>query len=185
MKKHATQFKLMVVAMLLLFSVVAFSNRVRALPKCPSCRNLHFSFGMLGITSGQTARLSVVNAIPVGPPSLPSSPPQTPVRVDLMFVDVAGNPIVTIGGQLLHTTVLLSPGQSAFLDLNGDAIPVGPPILPSGPPNRVLIRAVVPNCERCNQGFVIPTLEVFENTSGKTTLLMPDTPALNRDRDND
>lgn len=186
MKTIANRSKLLSVAALLLLLIFAITltTRVGAVPTCPNCRNLHYSFGMLGITSGQTARLSVVNAIPVGPPQIPVGPPNMPVRVDLMFVDENGNPI-TAGGQLLHTTVILSHGQSAFLDLVGDAIPVGPPSIPGGPPNRIQFRALLPNCEHCNRGFVIPTLEVFDNATGKTSLLMPDTPALARDRDDD
>jgi hypothetical protein len=152
------------------------AHRVSALPKCPGCENLRFTFGMVGIAAGQTARLNVVNAIPVGPPQLPSGPP---VRVTIMFVDANGNPF-NIGGALLQTTVMLSPGQSAFLDLNSDAIPVGPPIIPSGPPTRIQIRALVSDCEGCSSGLVVPTLEVFDNATGKTTLALPDTPAIGR-----
>jgi hypothetical protein len=152
-------------------------NQASALPKCPSCRNLLFSFGMLGISTGQTARLNVVNAIPVGPPQ----------QVTLMFVDANGRPFINAAGQLLSSSVLLGPGQSAYLDLNGDNIPIGPPNIPGGPPSipvgppiRVQFRALIPDCEGCNRGLVVPTLEMFDNASGKTTLVMPDTPAVTK-----
>jgi len=131
---------------------------------------------MLDITAGQTARLNVVNALPQPPPIYPSPPP---TRLTLMFVDGNGNPF-NIAGAPLQTTVTLGPGQSAFLDLNGDALPVGPPVYPSPPPQRVQIRAVLPSCDGCDQGFVIPTLEMFDNATGKTTLVVPDTPAIAR-----
>ncbi|HKQ74789.1 MAG TPA: hypothetical protein VJ810_13940 [Blastocatellia bacterium] len=153
------------------------AKRASALPTCPSCRNLLFSFGMLGITAGQTARLNVVNAIPVGPPQ----------RVTLMFADANGRPFINAGGQLSSSSVILGPGQSAYLDLNGDAIPIGPPNIPGGPPSipvgppiRVQFRALIPNCDGCNHGLLVPTLEVFDNASGKTTLVMPDTPAITK-----
>src|SRR5262249_6515069 len=141
------------------------ASHVSALP-CPGgCQHAtSFTFGMLGITPGQTARLNVVNAIPVGPPTIPVGPP---IRVTLMFVDGNGNPF-SIAGVPLQTTVTLGPGQSGFLDVNGDAIPSGPPIIPSGPPTRVEIRALVSECEGCSTGLVVPTLEVFENATGRT-----------------
>jgi len=131
---------------------------------------------MVGITAGQTARLNVVNALPQPPPQLPTPPPQI---VTLMFVDANGNPI-NIGGAPLQATVTLSPGQSTFLDLNGDAYPSPPPIYPTPPPSRVQIRALVSDCVGCSSGLVVPTLEVFDNATGKTTLVMPDTPAIAR-----
>jgi hypothetical protein len=174
-----------VIAVAALVAIAIFcalpAGRVSALPNCTGCRNFKFSFGMLGITPGQTARLNVVNAIPNGPPQIPSGPPS---RVTLMFVDSNGNPF-SVGGALLHTTVTLLPGQSAFLDLNGDAIPVGPPSAPNGPPNRVQIRALVSDCEGCGRGLVVPTLEVFDNATGRTILVMPDTPAIKRGESDD
>src|SRR5262245_10194459 len=166
--------KIIVVALaaIAIFCVLP-AGRVRALPGgCSRC-NLRFTFGMVGITAGQTARLNVVNALPQPPPNLPNPPPN---RVTLMFVDSSGNP-VNIGGAPLQTTVTLSPGQSAFLDLNGDAYPSPPPNLPNPPPQRVEIRALVSDCEGCGSGLVVPTLEVFDNATGRTTLVMPDTPA--------
>jgi len=178
MKLNATS-KIIAVAALAAIAIYCAlpAARVRALPICGSgCANLRFTFGMVGITAGQTARLNVVNALPQLPPQLPSPPT---VRVTLMFVDSSGNP-VNIAGAPLQTTVTLSPGQSAFLDLNGDAVPNGPPTIPNGPPTRVQIRALVSDCEGCDSGLVVPTLEVFDNATGKTTLVMPDTPAIAR-----
>jgi len=170
MKLNATS-KIIAIAALAAIAILCArpARRVSALPMCPNCMNLRFTFGMVGIAAGQTARLNVVNAVPIGPP----------VRVTLMFVDGNGNPF-NIGGVLLQTTVRLSPGQSSFLDLNGDAIPVGPPIIPPGSPTRTQIRALVSDCEGCSSGLVVPTLEVFDNVTGKTTLMMPDTPAITR-----
>jgi hypothetical protein len=174
MKLNETSKVIAVVALVAIAIFCALpAVRGSALPNCSGCRNLKFTFGMLGITPGQTARLSVVNALPSGPPQIPVGPPS---RVTLMFVDSNGNPF-SIGGAPLHTTVTLLPGQSGFLDLNGDAIPVGPPQIPIGPPNRVQIRAVVSDCEGCSRGLIVPTLEVFDNATGRTMLVMPDTPA--------
>jgi len=177
MKLNATSKAIVVAA---LAGVAIFcalpAGRVNALPNCPTCRNLRFTFGMVGISPGQTARLNVVNAIPPGPPN---SPPGPPIRVTLMFVDSTGNPF-NIGDAPARTTVTLHPGQSTFLDLSlsGDAFPVGTPNIPPGPPTRVQLRALVSDCEGCSRGLVVPTLEVFDNATGKTALVMPDIPAI-------
>ncbi|HMG32621.1 MAG TPA: hypothetical protein VKM94_01685 [Blastocatellia bacterium] len=176
MKLNATS-KIAIAALAVVGSFCALpAGRVRALP-CPGgCQHAtRFTFGMLGITTGQTARLNVVNALPVDPPSIPVGPP---IRVTLMFVDGNGNPF-NIAGAPLQTIVTLGPGQSGSLDLNSDAIPNGPPTVPNGPPIRVQIRALVAECEGCSRGFVVPTLEVFDNATGKSTLVIPDTPAIN------
>src|SRR5262245_9519340 len=103
MKLNATSKIIAVAALVAIVIYCALpAGRVRALPMCGTgCVNLRFTFGMLGITTGQTARLNVVNALP--------QPPST--RVTLMFVDANGNP-VNIAGAPLQTTVTLSPGQS-------------------------------------------------------------------------
>jgi len=100
-----------------------------------------------------------------------------------MFVDGTGNPF-NIGGVQVQTNVTLIPGQSAFLDLNADAIPSGPPNMPGGTQSRTQIRAIISKCDGCNKGFVVPTLELFDNTTGRTTLVMPDTPAIKPDSEN-
>ena len=78
------------------------------------------SFGMMGLTLNQTARLNVawVSAgCPLNPRLLASiALPQVPVQ--LVFVDRQGVP-------LARQTVQLTPGQSASLNLNGSAIPAG------------------------------------------------------------
>ena len=138
MKTLNTRFDFIAIAVLaLVVASVSLVSRVRALPLCPSCQNLRFSFGMVVITAGQTARLSVVNALPIGPPQLPVGPPSIPsgptAHLDLMFVDASGNPF-TVGGAVSHTTVALGPGQSAYFDLNGELSRTAHPLFPAGHP---------------------------------------------------
>jgi hypothetical protein len=142
--------------------------------------------GMIGITAGQTARLNVVNAIPQGPPSIPGGPPTVPSGppqlVELMFVDSNGNQLLDAAGVSVKTTLTLGAGESAFLDLNANAIPKGPPNLPSGPPDfggRVQLRALVrampvgpPQRGEEHAGSIITTLEVFDNVTAKTSFVM-------------
>ena len=56
-----------VIALAALVAIAIFcalpAGRVSALPNCTGCRNLKFTFGMLGITPGQTARLNSADRI--------------------------------------------------------------------------------------------------------------------------
>jgi len=83
------------------------------------------AYGMVSITSGQTARLNVY--LPPGPPSR-QIPPGPPTRVQLSLMDANGNLAVQspcdprsidcVGGSQVN--VMLAPGQSTFLEVSGD-----------------------------------------------------------------
>ena len=127
---------------------------------CPSCR---INFGMLGITSGQTARLNVVR---LGEPpepdrSNPHPEPERPVQVELMFFDSQGN-------VLLRSTETLMPGHAAFLDFDGATLPREP--ADTFPPtggisNRTQIRGAVQVLGTPPTGDrnLAATVEVFDN----------------------
>ncbi|MCI0549810.1 MAG: hypothetical protein L0287_02515 [Anaerolineae bacterium] len=103
--------------------------------------------GVIGITQGQTARLTLVNwenqSIPVA----------------LQLLDVNGK-------VLAETTTELAPGQSISIEANGDNL------VPE-PPTRLELRAQViityPR-DPCD----IPSLEVYDNVTGKTTVIVTD-----------
>jgi hypothetical protein len=132
------------------------------------------SFGMVGIASGQTARLNLVLSQPqVAGGQLP---PGLPVRVQLSLVDAMGNPLLPSscapGADLClgatAQSVSLVPGQSTFLDVTGDQVIDGSgraeiravaKVYPPGPP-------VVP-------ANLIATLEIIDNATKKTILLYP------------
>jgi hypothetical protein len=130
---------------------------------CPTCR-----FGMVGITRGQTARLNVVNVSDVQCPSSDDVPPGAcRAQVDLIFFD-------RLGRTLARSTETLTPGRAAFLDLNGDTLErLGA---------RAEIRAAVitppPDPDRSSRVALIATVEVFNNENGRTTVVVPVTPAL-------
>ena len=117
--------------------------------------------GVLGLTAGQTARLNVF-----GPP-FPNglAVPAAPIRAcsaTLSFVDPQNN-------HLKDSNVLIAPGQSTFLDLNADTD------LPARTA-RLQIRGVVtiqfPDPVFCS---AIPTVEVIDNATGRTTAILAQT----------
>jgi len=130
---------------------------------------------MLGITAEQTARLNVVNT-----KTCAQAQPCSPAQVELRFVNSNGTPITNADGQPRQSTATLASGQSAFLDLNGAS-------LLQSYAGRVQIRAEVPACIGCgnSKGTVLATLEIFDTATGKTTLVMPDYPAISSREDDD
>ena len=130
------------------------------------------SYGMVGIASGQTARLNVY--FPPGPPSR-QFPPGPPLRVQLSLMNAHGSlaiqsacdprSIDCLGGS--QTSVMLAPGQSAFLDVSGDQL--------AGGLSRAEIRPVVsvipPGPPGVPANAIITTFEVIDNATSKTVLL--------------
>src|SRR5262245_15940576 len=97
-------------------------------------------FGMVGLGKHQTARLSVV-----------ATPPNPICEGVLSFADSAGNPV---GGS---RSVVLSSGQAAFLDLNGNDL-----VQSLG--QRVEVRPVFTQ----ESGSCQTSAEVFEQLTGST-----------------
>ena len=134
------------------------------------------SFGMVGITRGQTMRLNIVNLIP--PPDPGRQLPPDPCRVVLSFRDAAGHPFTNSDGQPIRRVVELQAGQSAFLDLNGDmfggppstnADTTGPARLQLRPFVRVLSAPPDPD-RQYPPDPCRATMEVFDNASGRTSI---------------
>ena len=180
MKKLNTKSKFIALAGMAVIGMAAiwtFNNRASAkpMPSCGGGCTALFDFGMLGITSEQTARLSVVNI-----KACTQSRPCTPAQVALRFVNSNGTPVTNADGYPIgSSTVTLASGQSAFLDLSCPGGCTGPA--------RVQFRAEVPSCIGCGEGkgTVLATLEIFDNATGKTTLVMPDYPAISSHGDDD
>lgn len=120
------------------------------------------AFGMFAITHGQTARLNVVSIPPLaGNTSVEmATVPNQPMVVELTFFDSQGM-------MLMQSTESLLPGHAAFLDLNGITFE-----------RRTEIRARVhvlesPGDPDRNKIKVVATIEVFDNETGKTMVLLP------------
>ena len=108
-----------------------------------------FKSGMVGVARGQTVRINVVNTA-----AEPSSLAKT------AWIQGWGNPRSEM---LQQATFTLEAGASVFTDLNGDAI-VGHKEV------RHEIRAEVTILNDPNSACAV-TMEVFDNDSGKTTVL--------------
>ncbi|HLJ50696.1 MAG TPA: hypothetical protein VKU01_32005 [Bryobacteraceae bacterium] len=107
--------------------------------------------GMVGLAPGQTARLNVLN------PGLPA-PAGTAVICSgtLSIQDDKQN-------ELKNTSVSVLPGQSSAVDLNADTdLKIS---------TRIQIRGVVSSFRTC----LVPTLEIFDNATGKTTVIVTQT----------
>ena len=160
--------------------------QIRRVHAMPTMVEDQARFGMVGLTRGQTMRLNVVNLIP--PPDSEKQFPPDPCRVVLSFRNASGQPFNnTLSDSFLARTVTLQPGESAFLDLDGDqyAPPSTNADVAPGPARmqlRPFVRVVsAPNGHDYPPDPCRTTMEVFDNTSGRTSLFALGTPNFNPD----
>jgi len=108
---------------------------------------VEFNFGSIGITRGQTVRLSTVN---LG---------VEPINLSLNFTDQEGRLIK-------QSSETLERGHSIFLDLTPGTIDQAA--------GRLQIHASIEASDRGrNEGRqLIPTLEVFDNETGQTRVIL-------------
>jgi hypothetical protein len=120
--------------------------------------NPTFSFGMIGIGTGQTVRLNVVNLVRT-PPPVAISIAQVPCKVELDLYDGQGKLVKQ------KTVANLSFGQADFLDLARSEL--------STTAAHVDVSAAVK--VGSTQSFfcnISTTLEVFDNVTGVTTAIL-------------
>jgi hypothetical protein len=121
-------------------------------------------FGAVGLANLQVARLNVVN---IGDPTIT---PPGPCRVGLSFLDDQGVIVNYRNGRPAATELDLPKGVSRSLDMSAAAIIIdgvrrqfrGLVVLPPPPTNG--------SADPCAN--VIPTLEIFEQRTGRTTLFL-------------
>jgi len=129
---------------------------------------VRFLPGLIGLASGQHARLSVI-CLPPKPD--PAAVPGDPTAVELTF-------FTDQGAVIAASQVLVGPGESKFLDIGFEdvvnALPPGSPV----PVNRVEIRAAaveIPNpagAGRHPPELCIPSLEIYDVDTGRTTFAL-------------
>lgn len=136
-------------------------------PSTPAVNRI--SFGMIGITHGQTARLNVTN------------PDETrPMIINWKLVDIDGEVLHRRDGQPIERTMTLAAGHSAFLQVNADNL-LGRDEL------RLNFRAVVtfyqadsPDNNPLPPDPCMPSVEIINNVSGTTALTQSALPAVQR-----
>jgi hypothetical protein len=130
----------------------------RLAPTIPVLPSPTFSFGMIGIGTGQTARLNVVNLVRT-PSPVAISIAQVPCKVELDLYDSQGKLIKQ------KTVANLGFGQADFLDLlRSELNTTAAHVDVSG-----VVKVASTQSFFCN---VSPTLEVFDNVTGATTAIL-------------
>jgi hypothetical protein len=120
--------------------------------------NPTFSFGMIGIGTGQTVRLNVVNLVRT-PPPVAISIAQVPCKVELDLYDGQGKLVKQ------KTVANLSFGQADFLDLARSEL--------STTAAHVDVSAAVKvGSTQSFFCYISTTLEVFDNVTGVTTAIL-------------
>lgn len=143
-------------ALVLISATVTAQDRFT--PAIPSLANPTFSFGMIGLGTGQTARLNAVNLVRVAPP-LAVAIAQIPCKVEFDLYDGQGKLIKQ------STVANLGFGQADFLDLARSEI--------TSTATHVDITGVVK--VGSGQSFfcnISSTLEIFDNVTGVTTAVL-------------
>ena len=122
-------------------------------------------FALVGIAEGQSLRVNALNAGSI------ASSAASSCEVTLRFLDIKG-------AALRETVVKLTPGHGAGLDLNRAQA--------SDQPGRVQVRAILlfghtwggaargPEAREQFDCNIVPSLELFDAATGRTTLVLTD-----------
>ncbi len=163
--------KLTAVIALVVIATAGANLRTKAQDQLPPPVNDRYAlFGMVGITRGQIARLSVskLQSPPVG------DLPPGPSRVEMSFVDADGNTLVNPEGQPIRRIVMLEPGRSTFLQINANNLLARDETRLNFRPVVKVIPPPVPESQTQPPPIgEATTLEVIETATAKTVLLYP------------
>lgn len=157
---------LVALAALMTLGILRGSRQVQAQDEVAPPNTVRVSFGTIGITSGQTLRVTVANT------NMPNDPnwPPGPIRVVMTLRDMNGILVRDYRtGEVIRKAVDLERGDAAFLDVDYERLP------PS--PIRAQLRPVVvvtpPPITEAGQEAIPPesavtTVEVINNSNGRT-----------------
>lgn len=167
--KRTLTIAAVIVALAAIAAFVVFRNTqpVHAQDQLPLSVNDRISFGMVGITAGQTMRISVTNVIP---PPVGDLPPG-PYRVVLRFLDGSGHVIRNRSGEVIRRVATLENGQSTFLDLDFGELPPGP----IRAQFRAVVNAVPPPTGDLPPPVgdrIVSTVEVINNANDRTQFVL-------------
>jgi hypothetical protein len=165
---------LVALAALLTLGVFRGTRQVHAQDQLPPPVNDRVSFGMVGITEGQTVRVNVSNFIAPNDSGFPPGP----IRVVVRFLNSAGRPVTNRGGDVIRQVVELQRGESTSLDINFGELPPGP--------IRAQLRAVItetpPPVGESNPfppgPYTVQTVEVINNANGRTVFALSGPPSI-------
>ena len=165
---------LLAIGTLMTLSAFHGTRKVQAQDQLPPPVNDRISFGMVGITEGQTVRVNVTNFIAPND----SGYPPGPTRVVIRFLNSAGRPVTNRAGEVIRRVVDLQRGESTFLDINYSELPPGP--------TRAQLRAVIteqpPPVDGTNAfppgPSTVQTVEVINNANGRTVFALSGPPAI-------
>jgi hypothetical protein len=163
-------------AIIATFGIFQSTKSVQAQDQLPPPVGDRISFGMVGITAGQTMRVNVSNIIAASDSGFPPGP----TRVAFIVVNSRGQALRNRSGVVIRKTVELERGDSTFLDIDFGEIP--PPI-----GDRLQLRAVItvvpPGSPDSNQiplvgDRIVSTVEVINNANGRTQFAISALPAI-------
>lgn len=164
-------------AAIMTLAIFRSTQTVRAQDQQPLPTNDRISFGMVGITSGQTLRVNVANSIMPNDVSLPPGPS----RVVMSFRYGNGNAVRdSRTGQVVRRIVELERGNSAFLDLDYDQLPPGPVRAQIRPVVVVQQPLPVGDMNAIPYDSAVPSVEVINNANGRTQFAVFTHPAVAR-----
>lgn len=166
-------------AILTAFGIYQSTQPVNAQDQLPPPTNDRLSFGSVGITSGQTLRVSIANTIMPADVNLPPGPIRVAINFRLMNGSLARDGRT---GEVIRKVVDLNRGDTTFLDLDYADLPPGP--------SRVQLRPVVisvqpPPVPDSGQipyplDAIVPTVEVVNNANGRSQFAVFTHPAVAR-----
>ena len=133
------------------------------------------SFPMVGITAGQTLRMTVANTIMPNDMNLPPGP----VRVVITFRAMNGQLLRNRSGDLIRRAVDLERGDATFIDLDYDALPPGP-VRSQVRPVVVVTPPPVHDTNAYPDDAIVSSGEVISNANGRTQFLVFTHPAAAR-----
>ena len=171
-RRIVTSLALVALAALVSLGIFRGERRAHAQDQTPPPTGDRMSFGMVGITQGQTARINVANVLTQNDPNYPPGP----TRVVLIFLNNDGQLFRNRDGSPIRRAAMLERGQATFLDLNFDEYPPGP--------TRINLRAVVtvfppgPIDNALPPGPIVPTVEVVNSANGRTVFALSGPPAV-------
>jgi hypothetical protein len=165
---------LIALTVLTTLSVLQRTRKVQAQDQTPPPVGDRISFGLIGITEGQTVRVNVSNIIAPND----SSWPPGPTRVVIRFLNSAGRPVTDRRGEVIRQAVELQRGESTSFDLGFGELPPGP----IRAQFRVLVTEVPPPVNDTNPlppgPSTAQTVEVINNANGRTVFALSGPPAI-------